>query len=93
MLLRFWQSGWIKFLLSCIIIWSLLTDIMSGEITVFWFLIMTLSLAYLLISQKTILTNRWGGYVDDVRSEIKEEDEKKKKDEDDNEPPGPIGWA
>jgi len=90
MLLKLFRSGWVKFLLSCAIIYTMINQMISGELSAFWFLIMTLSLSYLLISQKTILTNRWN--VDDVQRDVEDEDKKAPKDKDDDDHP-PMGWA
>ena len=93
MFLKLFRSVWVKFLLSCAIIYFMVEEMISGELTFFWFLIMTLSLAYLLMSQTNMVTSRWGSYVDDVRRDVEheEEEEEKKKDDDDHQ--GPIGWA
>ena len=51
MFLDILRSRWFKFLLLFIITWSLIGSIMNGTITVFWFLLDTLFIAYLLASE------------------------------------------
>ena len=54
MMLKFMQSRWIKFVLSAIIVFIMTKEMISGGLTVFWFLIYTLSLAYLFSTIKNI---------------------------------------
>jgi len=79
MLLKFWQSGWVKFVLSCIIVYLMVGGMISGELTIFWFLIHTLCLSYLLMSQRSILSKKW----DEIRDEL----------DDDDEPSDPNKWV
>ena len=51
-MIEFLRSNWIKFIISLVVVWWLVSDIMSGEITPFWFLLLTFFLAYLLTSRK-----------------------------------------
>ena len=85
MLLKFWQSGWVKFVLSCIIVYLMVGGMISGELTIFWFLIHTLCLSYLLMSQRSILSERWNEYIEEIRDELD--------DDDDDDEPGPNRWV
>jgi hypothetical protein len=58
MILRFMASGLVKFVISCIILYTMITNMMSGELTTFWFLMYTLALAILLASHKNIKRKR-----------------------------------
>lgn len=60
MILRLMTSGLVKFVISCVILYTMITNMMSGELTTFWFLMYTLALAILLASHKNIRKEKDG---------------------------------
>ena len=54
MISQFLTSGLIKLVICCIIIYIMITKMISGELTTFWFLLNTLALAILVGSHKNI---------------------------------------